>query len=95
MLRHIRLVSGRIVELSGKNDALLIGGDETKRHILKFETLKWWTYPYSLVKERIDHAYDMLPGTNLQMAEIVISTNMKLSSEIINFDDHFRKSNEL
>ena len=27
-------VSGRIVELSGKNDALLIGGDETKRHIL-------------------------------------------------------------
>ena len=37
MLRHIRLVSGRIVELSGKNDALLIGGDETKRHILKFE----------------------------------------------------------
>ena len=87
-----RFWRGCAVEVSEKQEILLIGGALTYTRILKFD-IKTQTFDVlnvSLLKERLNHACARLPGTNL----IVIAGgydadyNIQDTSEILNLDDN-------
>ena len=78
-------------KLSGKNDALLIGGDETKRHILKFEitTQTFEVMNMSLLlSQREDRSCIWHVTWNEPTDGRDSDFNKYETSEIINFDDN-------